>query len=185
MSMEDTCARLLRYLTAVVSIAFALAVPITAMADLITLKLPGITGDVTVEGQQGTIEVLSLTGTIQETVTGSAGVSRARRGPPVFSDLMIHKRLDSSSPALFLALVKGSLIQSGVISFLHAKEGGFTKFFTITLANVLLTKFATDDSENEVLAGHEQINLNYDKIQLKDEVTGQSACWDILAARSC
>ena len=124
-------------------------------------------------------------GTIQETVTGSAGVSRARRGPPVFSDLMIHKRLDSSSPALFLALVKGSLLQSGVISFLHAKEGGSTKFFTITLANVLLTKFATDDSEKEVLAGHEQINLNYDKIQLKDEVTGQSACWDILAARSC
>ena len=77
--MEDTCARLLRYLTAVVSIALALAVPITAMADLITVKLPGITGDVTVEEQQGTIEVLSLTGTILETVTAPARVSRARR----------------------------------------------------------------------------------------------------------
>lgn len=50
MSIEDTCARLLRYLTPVVSIALALAVPTTAMAGLITLKLPGITGDVTVEG---------------------------------------------------------------------------------------------------------------------------------------
>jgi len=36
------------------------------MADLIALKLPGITGDVTVAGYQGTIEVLSLTGDIAD-----------------------------------------------------------------------------------------------------------------------
>jgi hypothetical protein len=39
--MQDTCACLLRYLTAVVSIALVLVVPTTAMADLITLKLLG------------------------------------------------------------------------------------------------------------------------------------------------
>jgi|SRR5208282_353785 len=184
MSIEDTCARLLRFLAAVVSIALALAVPTTAIADLITLKLPGVTGDVTVEGQQGTIEVLSLLGNVQEPVTGSAGGSRAR-SPPVFSDLIIHKRLDRSSPARFLALVKGSLLGSGVITFLRTDQGGFTKFFTITLTDVLLTKFQTDDSENEVLAGHEQINLSYVRIELKDEVTGQTACWNILAATAC
>ena len=183
--MQGICLHLLRYLTTVVSIALALSVPTTAMADLITLKLPGITGDVTAEGQQGTIEVLSLTGNIQVPVTGSAGVSRTRRGRPNFSYLMIHKRLDRSSPALFLALVKGSLFKSGVITFLHTSEGRLTKFFTITLTNVLLTKLQTDDSENEVLAGPEQINLNYERFQLKDEVTGESACWDVLTARSC
>ena len=155
MSIEGIFACLLRYFTAVVSIALVLAVPTTATADLITLKLPGITGDVTVEGQQGTIEVLSLSGNVQEPVTGSAGGSRAR-SLPVFSDLMIHKRLDRSSPALFLALVKGSLLGSGVITFLRTDQGGFTTF-TITLTNVLLTKFQTGDSENEVLAGREQI----------------------------
>ena len=177
MSIEGICACLLRYFTAVVSIALVLAVPTTATADLITLKLPGITGDVTVEGQQGTSDV-------QEPVTGSAGGSRAR-SLPVFSDLMIHKRLDRSSPARFLALVKGSLLGSGVITFLRTDQGGFTTFFTITLTNVLLTKFQTGDSENEVLAGREQINLNYERIELKDEVTGQSACWNIPAATAC
>jgi type VI protein secretion system component Hcp len=118
MSIEGIFACLLRYFTAVVSIALVLAVPTTATADLITLKLPGITGDVTVEGQQGTIEVLSRSGNVQEPVTGSAGGSRAR-SLPVFSDLMIHKRLDRSSPARFLALVKGSLLGSGVITFLR------------------------------------------------------------------
>lgn len=136
------------------------------------------------EGQQGTIEVLSLSGNVQEPVTGSAGGSRAR-SLPVFSDLMIHKRLDRSSPALFLALVKGSLLGSGVITFLRTDQGGFTTFFTITLTNVLLTKFQTGDSENEVLAGREQINLNYERIELRDEVTGQSACWNIPAATAC
>ena len=177
MSIEGIFACLLRYFTAVVSIALVLAVPTTATADLITLKLPGITGDVTVEGQQGTIDV-------QEPVTGSAGGSRAR-SLPVFSDLMIHKRLDRSSPALFLALVKGSLLGSGVITFLRTDQGGFTTFFTITLTNVLLTKCQTGDSENEVLAGREQINLNYERIELRDEVTGQSACWNIPAATAC
>lgn len=85
---------------------------------------------------------------------------------------MIHKRLDSSSPSLFFALVKGSLLGSGVITFLRTEQGGSTKFFTITLTNVLLTKFKFDDSENEVLAGHEQIHLSYERIELKDEVTG-------------
>ena len=128
-----------RYLPAVVSIALVLAHPATGMADL-TLKIPGITGDVTVGGEQGTIEVLSLSGTIQEPVTGSVGGSRAR-SVPVFGDLMIGKRLDRFSPALFLALVKGSLLSSGVITFLRTEKAGFIKFFTITLTNVLLTKF--------------------------------------------
>jgi len=66
-----------------------------------------------------------------------------------------------------------------------ARHHWLTKFFTITLTNVLLTKLQTEDSENEVLAGPEQINLNYERFQLKDEVTGESACWDVLTARSC
>ncbi len=169
MSMGDICARWLRYLTAVVSIALVLAVPTTGMADLIILKLPGFTGDVTVDGRQGTIEVLSPSGTIQEPVTGSSGGSRAR-SEPVFGDLMIGKRLDRSSPALFLALVKGSLFGLDVITFLPTEKKGFIQF-TITLTNVLLTKFETDHSENEVSAAHKQINLNYERIELKDEVT--------------
>ena len=63
-SMETLCS--LAALSApVVSIALVLAHPATGMAHLVTLRLPGITGDVTVGGQQGTIEVLSLSGTIQ------------------------------------------------------------------------------------------------------------------------
>jgi type VI secretion system Hcp family effector len=178
---------LVRNLAAAVVIALAVAVPGTAMADLITLALTGITGDVTVAGQQGTIEVLSLTGNVQTTVSQSGTGSGSRVSLPVFSDLVIHKRFDSSSPALFLALVKGVFLKSGVITFLDEKTngGGFTKIFTITLSNVVLTKYETDDVEQEASAAQEQVILHYDKIQMTDEVTGQSACYDLTTARTC
>jgi type VI secretion system Hcp family effector len=173
-----------RHLGAVVSLAFALAVPATARADLITLSLPGITGDVTAKGLEGAIEVLSLTGNVQAPANGLFS-ARGRANLPVFTDLMIQKRLDSSSPALFLALVKNTLFNSAVITFLHSSEAGFTKFFTITLENALITRFATNDSETDVFVGHEQINLNYVRIRLKDEVTGQTACYDLNSQHTC
>ena len=174
--MPNTRADSLRYVAVSLFLFLALAIPTTAIADIITLKLPGITGDVTVVGQEDTIEVLSLSGNIQ----GTKGQTL-----PVFSDFMIQKRLDRSSPALFLALVRGQLFDNAVINFLHETGNGFIKSFKITLFNVSLTKFSTDDSEGNVLVGHEQINLNYQKIQLKDVLTGESACWNIPTATSC
>jgi hypothetical protein len=45
--MQTSCLRLLRRVTIAVSIAFGVATPTAAMADLITLATPGIKGDVT------------------------------------------------------------------------------------------------------------------------------------------
>jgi type VI secretion system Hcp family effector len=174
--MENTFARSLRYIGAVVSLALAFAMPTTAMADLITLTIPGITGDVTVEGQVGTIEVLSLSGNVQETAPTSLAV---------FSDLSIMKRLDRSSPALFLALVKGQFLSSAVFNFLHEAGDGFTKTFKITLTNAMVTKFGPAASENNVIASTEQISFKYQKIQLKDVLSGQTACWNVASATSC
>jgi len=64
--MQHTPVHLLRNFLAVFVIAYGIAQPSAVMADLIALKLPGITGDVTVAGYQGTIEVLSLTGDIAD-----------------------------------------------------------------------------------------------------------------------
>jgi hypothetical protein len=60
--MRCTSLRLLRNLAAAISIGFV-AAPTAALADLITLAIPGITGDVRVAGQEKTIEVLSLSNT--------------------------------------------------------------------------------------------------------------------------
>jgi type VI secretion system Hcp family effector len=177
--MKHARARWLRCLTPVVSIALALAIATTARADLITLSLPGVKGDVTVAGYQGTIEVLSLTGAVENSgsigsATGGAGV-----GKVTFGDLMIHKAFDTASPALFLAVVRGTHFPSAVVTFLQETTGNkLTKIFTMTLSEVFVTKFVTDATQPHVLAGPEQVNLEYGQIVLKDEVTGTTACFD-------
>ena len=75
--MENTPVRLLRNFCWMFVIACGIAQPTPAMADLIALKLPGITGDVTVAGYQGTIEALSLTGEIERSVTIGSGTGGA------------------------------------------------------------------------------------------------------------
>ena len=58
--MKSICCRLLIDLAAVVAIAVALVIPMPAMAALITLRIPGIPGDLKVKGEEGAIEALSL-----------------------------------------------------------------------------------------------------------------------------
>jgi type VI secretion system Hcp family effector len=180
--MKTHLARFHRHFPAVAALAFALSIPATAMADLITLRLPGIQGNVTAKGQEGTIEVLSLSQ--GSTAVAPSGTGRENTSP-VFSDLNILKRLDLSSPSLFLALVKSSIFNNAVVTFLHETAGGFVKFFSITVNNVSLTQFQASDSEGTVFVGNEQLSLHYDQIQLKDELTGQSACWNLTQVRTC
>jgi type VI protein secretion system component Hcp len=137
--MKTHCARVDRLFPAVIALAFALSIPSIATADLITLRLPGIQGNVSAVGQEGTIEVLSLSQ--GSTAAPAIGTSGRENTSPVFSDLNILKRLDLSSPSLFLVLVKGSIFNNAVITFLHETAGGFVKFFSITLTNVSVTQF--------------------------------------------
>jgi hypothetical protein len=102
-SLKNTLNNLSCFLSAVLTLIFVLSLPMAAHADLITLTLPGITGDVTAKGLEGAIEVLSLTGNVQQTVnSASKGAASRRTALPSFTDLMIQKRLDQSSPALFI-----------------------------------------------------------------------------------
>ncbi|MGH6845217.1 MAG: hypothetical protein ACRECU_10980, partial [Methylocella sp.] len=64
--MRRISLRLLPNLAAVVSIAIALAAPTAAMADVITLQIPGIPGDLTgVPGEKNPIEVLAVSSAVQ------------------------------------------------------------------------------------------------------------------------
>ena len=183
--MKSICGRLLLNLAAVVAFAFVLVVPTTAMADVIALKIPGILGDLKVAGFENQIEVMSLSNNILNPVkAGSTGAGGAV-GKPVFSDMIIHKRFDTASPALFLALVTGKHFPNAVLTFIQNSTGSLLVVFEITLSDIVVSKFETDATEKSVLAGQEQIDLNFTKIQLKDDVTGQQACFNLLTNDTC
>lgn len=171
-------------LAAVVSFAFALAAPRTAMADVIALKIPGILGDLKVVGFENQIEVMSLSNNILNPVKISPG-GGGGAGKAVFSDMTIHKRFDTSSPALFLAIVTGKHFPNAVLTFIQNSTGSLLAVFEITLTDVVVSKIETDAAEKNVLAGQEQIDLNFTKIQLKDDVTGQQACFNLLTNSTC
>jgi type VI secretion system Hcp family effector len=184
--MKHVRACWLRYLTSVVAVALALAIVGTAKADLISLSLPGIQGDVTVAGYEGTIEVLSLTGEIDNSASVGSASGGAGAGKVSFGDFVIHKRFDVSSPFLFKAVLTGKGFSTAVLTFLQAQnKNNFQKTFTITLSNVILTKFGTDATEPNVLAGPEQINITYGRIVLRDEASGTSSCFDTTTNTTC
>ncbi len=170
--MKRESLHLLRCVAAGAMIGSA-AAPTAALTDLITLFLPGIKGDVKAKGQEGTVEVLSLSNDLLNPLTG-----RIR-----CSDMVIHKLFDRASPELFLALVQLRRFTNAVITFLRPNADSLTKVFTITLTNVLIVNFMTDAAESNVTAGPEQINLNYASIQLKDEATGEQASFDCVNLR--
>ena len=184
-AMKSICGRLLLNLAAVVAFAFVLVVPTTAMADVIALNIPGILGDLKVAGFENQIEVMSLSNNILNPVkVGSTGAGGAV-GKPVFSVMIIHKLFDTASPALFLALVTGKHFPNAVLTFIQNSTGSLLVVFEITLSDIVVSKFETDATEKNVLAGQEQIDLNFTKIQLKDDVTGQQACFDLLRNVIC
>lgn len=69
--MRKTCFRILLAFALGHSAAFSL--PSIALADLITLMIPGIPGGLTLESQKGAIEVLSLSNNILNPVQSCAG----------------------------------------------------------------------------------------------------------------
>jgi type VI secretion system Hcp family effector len=175
--MQNMRTRLRATLAAAFSIAVALVMPTAAMADLIALQLSGIQGDLTVAGFESFIEVLSLSGNVQTTTKG---------GTPIFNDLVIHKRFDSSSPRLFGSMVTGTQ-HDAVIDFARQIRGvAYTTYLTIKLSNVVLTKFETDGSETG--GDQEQINLNYSRIQLtalNRNGVPVTVCYDVRANKAC
>jgi type VI secretion system secreted protein Hcp len=176
--------RLLTF-TAVVSFAFALALPKTAMADVIALKIPGILGDLKVVGFEKQIEVMSLSNNILNPVKAGSPGGGGAAGKAVFSDMTIRKRIDTASPALFLAIVTGKHFPNAVLTFVQDSGGSLLAVFEITLTDIVVSKIETDATEKNVLAGQEQIDLNFTKIQLKDELTGSQACFDLKLFRQC
>ena len=183
--MKSIRFRLLLNVAAVVSFAFALVVPTTAMADLIALKIPGILGDLKVAGFENQIEVMSLSNNILNPVKAGSTGGGGGVGKAVFSDMIIHKRFDTASPALFLALVTGKHFPNAVLTFIQNSTGSLLAVFEITLTDIVVSKIEINATEKNVLEGQEQINLNFTKIQLKDDVTGQQACFNLLTNDTC
>ena len=169
------------------------------------LKLDGIKGESTDHKHKGEIDIMSFSfgmSQIGTSHTGSGGGS----GKVTFQDLHITKRVDSSSPLLFLNCANGQHIKEA--NLVVRKAGGDQmEYMKWKLTDVLVSSYqpagaTTHSGAAAATAGGasvggysdeiplEQISLNYSKIEFSYQPQGADgkpsggpvmAGWDVKA----
>jgi len=136
-------------------VALILVVPSAApAAESLFLKLDGIQGESTDPTHQGEIVLLSYS----QSFTNAGG-----RGGAV----TVTKSVDRSSPALIGAVLRGTQIPSGVITFRTEGTSRF-EFYTVVLTDVLINAISqTDASPADPTTILEQISINAREIRFE------------------
>ena len=174
----------------VLAMSFGLAagVPLVAQSDVITLQIPGIAGDTKFATSNGlpldSIRVLTVATGVENTGTTSGGGSGT--GKAILSNVSIVKKLGESSPALFLQAVRGTHFQNATISFYRMKQGVPSKYYTITLNEIFVRSLSWVGNSSAVdAADAENLELEYSRITLLDDVTGARVCYDVKTLATC
>ncbi|MDG0794807.1 type VI secretion system tube protein Hcp [Cohnella ginsengisoli] len=119
----------------------AFASPVSASAaggSYILLTLDKISGDSTVEGAKGAIDISSFSFGASNAATSPGGGSDI--GKPIYSDFNLTKQMDSASIPLLQSLTAGKAIKNGTIAFYNGQ--GKKPYLTIKLENVYVTSDA-------------------------------------------
>lgn len=111
----------------------------------------GIEGDSRDAGHEGEIEILSAAnGIIQPTSSPSSGGS-ATKEKATFQDMIVTKYTDKASPGLQTALLKGTVIDSVVITFSRPDgQGGKVDYIQYVLNEVNVSSYQLSSSGNGV-----------------------------------
>lgn len=104
------------------------------------LKIAGIPGDSTDDKHKDWIEFTSWSWALTNAMTPHAVGGGASAGRPDSSEIVVHKRLDKSSPLLLIACASGLAIPDASIECIRA-GGDRNRFLTITLQDVKVTTF--------------------------------------------
>jgi type VI secretion system secreted protein Hcp len=128
----------------------------------IYMNWDGVTGDVTTQGFEKWIELTSFQWGVGRGI-GSAMSGQASRESsiPSVSEIVVTKRMDSSSPGLWTDSVAGQLNTTVKIAFTTTSQGATTQFLNYELTNTGLSGYSVSsggDMPTESLA------LNFTKV---------------------
>lgn len=107
---------------------------------------------------------------------GGGGAGRAQAGP-----FVLAKRLDQMSPRLFFYVVTGRHLKAALIAIFEPRGGPRAqRLFSILLEDVAITRLETSAAESSRDPGAplEMVELDYAKITLRDDVSGQQTQGD-------
>ena len=129
------------------------------MSYSIFMTIPGIPGESLNKNFLNAIEVFSFSWAMAETVTNVTSSGGA--GKPQFSDLIVNKILDKSSPKLMQALVTGQHLQKVTLSLVKSAIGPSANkpFLTYEFDTVLVSSVQDSGSSGGDSAPSESISF--------------------------
>jgi type VI secretion system secreted protein Hcp len=155
------------------------------------LTIPGVPGESTIVANG--IDLLSFSFGVRNAPRATSASGGGRAGRPEFSEFIITKKLDKSSPSLMLSCAAGTHYHEATISC--RKAGGESSrqvYLMYTLSDVLVSSYQGVGSSGSDVPT-DQVSFNFDRIdfnyhpQHPDGSLGPpvNACWDLRAERVC
>lgn len=128
------------------------------------LKIDGVDSESTDDKHKGEIELESYSwGETQSGTAGRGGGSGAGKVQP--QDFHFVKRLDKSSPVLFIGCAIGQHYKSAVLTARKA-GGGQQEYFKITMEDVLVSSYQIGGSAHSDVVPTDQVSLNFAKLEM-------------------
>ena len=132
------------------------------------MQIDGIQGDVTAKGHENWIAIKDFNFGVKRTLSTDPGrISDRESARPSISEVSIVKKMDKSSPLLFSESCVGKAKPTVKIHFCQT-DNSLNPYAEITLNNVIISGYqvASSSEENKTYP-HENISLNFDKIELR------------------
>ena len=139
-------------------------VTITQINAAAYIKFDGIDGEAKSDGHKDWIEILSFNQGIHKPASGASGSTR-RRSSTEFTDLVVAKELDKSSPKLAEAVATGRVIPRVALDVTVATERGDVTYYRYELTNVIVTSYQVNMDNSEYLP-MDSFSLNFEEIKV-------------------
>jgi type VI secretion system secreted protein Hcp len=125
-------------------------------------EVPGESGD---SKHKGELEIQSFSW--GETQTGTAGHgSGGGAGKVVPQDLSFTKRMDKSSPVLFISCATGAHFKEAILTARKAGAGAQQEYLKITMEEVLVSGYQVGGADGPDNIPNEQVTLNFAKLEI-------------------
>lgn len=131
----------------------------------IYLEYEGVEGNVTADGYEKHIAVLSCQFGVGRAISMEAGnLSNREATRPSISEITLTKLADNSVTSIFKEAVTGSAGKKVTIKFVRTGADKVVEFMSYTLENCLVSSYSISaDSENEPV---ENIALSFSKLMI-------------------
>lgn len=137
---------------------------ITQINAGVYIKFDGIDGESKSADHKDWIDVMSFNQGIHNPKAGASGATR-KRSTAEFSDLVVVKELDKSSPKLAETVATGRIIPFAILDVTVATDRGELTFYRYELTNVMVTSYQVS-MDNPDFLPMDSFSLNFEEIKV-------------------